>query len=112
MTTLLVRIFFFFIFLGITLFLLQDILLFPALVYRDSLFESSTRNPETLPEGVESDFVETVDGKQIEVWRMEPADTTKKNDTAFCKPQSNRLRQMLEEEHEGSDKGKCDDVNN
>jgi len=47
---------------------IQDFLIFPG--WSSSWFSSKTRNPETLPPGVESTFVKTSDGARLEVWHL------------------------------------------
>jgi uncharacterized protein len=52
--------------------LTQDIHVFPGVLF--SLFKSSSRDPKTLPSGVESAFITTVDGKRLEVWHLPAAE--------------------------------------
>ncbi len=57
---------------GFVLFLVvtQDVHIFPGALL--SLFSGRTRDPRTLPSGVESIFISTPDAKKIELWRLAP----------------------------------------
>jgi len=56
--------------------LTQDIQLFPGAIA--GLFQDATRDPNTLPANVDSEFVMTEDNKRIETWRL-PATTSSDN---------------------------------
>ena len=53
------------------LFVTQDVQVFPGALM--SIFSGTKRNPKSLPQDVESIFVETQDGKRLEIWRLPPA---------------------------------------
>jgi hypothetical protein len=52
----------------------QNLQIFPGAVA--GLLESRVRDPKTLPEGVSSYFVNTEDGKQLEVWQLPVVDSS------------------------------------
>lgn len=54
--------------IAIVVVLTQSIQIFPGALM--SISNDSRREPHTLPEGVESFFVETVDGQALETWRL------------------------------------------
>ena len=55
--------------------LTQDVQIFPGAASPSSFFAEPTRDPATLPQGVESTFVETADGERLEMWRL-PAEAS------------------------------------
>jgi len=59
----------------IVLILIQDFQVYPGAV--SALFTSKKRLPNTLPLGVESFFIDTSDGKKLEVWRLPALDPPK-----------------------------------
>lgn len=63
----------FIIFLALIIILTQDLQIFPGAV--GGLFEPSTRDRESIPAGVESLRVTTVDHESLEVWRLPVPDS-------------------------------------
>ncbi len=63
-------------FASVVLILTQDVQIFPGVLF--SLFSSARRDLRSLPQGVESVFIKTKDGKSLELWRLPAAEDVPK----------------------------------